>query len=111
MSRVYYGMSGSDANETQIKLVWYYNNILGRPEKKKIISRWRGYHGSGIMTGSLTGLELFHNAFDLPRAPILHTMAPYYYWNAEAGESERDFSRRCAAELDGIFSEHSGRTR
>ncbi len=66
MSKVYFGLSGSDANETNIKLIWYYNNILGRPEKKKIISRWRGYHGSGLMTGSLTGLELFHNKFDLP---------------------------------------------
>ena len=66
MSKVYFGLSGSDANETNIKLVWYYNNILGRPEKKKIISRWRGYHGSGLMTGSLTGLSLFHNKFDLP---------------------------------------------
>ncbi len=44
MSKVYFGLGGSDANETNIKLVWYYNNILGRPEKKKIISRWRGYH-------------------------------------------------------------------
>jgi L-2,4-diaminobutyrate transaminase len=61
MSRVYFGLSGSDANETNIKLIWYYNNVLGRPEKKKIISRWRGYHGSGVMTGSLTGLDLFHN--------------------------------------------------
>jgi L-2,4-diaminobutyrate transaminase len=57
MSRVYFGLGGSDANETNVKLVWYYNNILGRPEKKKIISRWRGYHGSGLMTGSLTGLS------------------------------------------------------
>ena len=83
MSRVYFGLSGSDANETNIKLIWYYNNVLGRPEKKKIISRWRGYHGSGVMTGSLTGLELFHNAFDLPRAPILHTEAPYYFRRAD----------------------------
>ena len=57
MSKVYFGLSGSDANETNIKMVWYYNNVLGRPEKKKIISRWRGYHGSGLMTGSLTGLD------------------------------------------------------
>jgi L-2,4-diaminobutyrate transaminase len=55
MSRVYFGLSGSDANETNLKLIWYYNNVLGRPQKKKIISRWRGYHGSGVMTGSLTG--------------------------------------------------------
>ena len=60
MSKVYFGLGGSDANETNVKLVWYYNNVLGRPEKKKVISRWRGYHGSGLMTGSLTGLELFH---------------------------------------------------
>lgn len=100
MKRVYYGMSGSDANETNIKLVWYYNNILGRPKKKKIISRWRGYHGSGVMTGSLTGLELFHNAFDLPRAPIIHTAAPFYYWGANDGESELAFSKRLAAELE-----------
>jgi adenosylmethionine-8-amino-7-oxononanoate aminotransferase len=59
MSRVYFGLGGSDANETNVKLVWYYNNILGRPEKKKIISRWRGYHGSGLMSGSLTGLSMF----------------------------------------------------
>ena len=73
MSKVYFGLGGSDANETNIKLIWYYNNILGRPEKKKIISRWRGYHGSGLMTGSLTGLELFHKKFDLPLTQVLHT--------------------------------------
>ena len=100
MSRVYYGLSGSDANETNIKLIWYVNNILGRPEKKKIISRWRGYHGSGIMTGSLTGLELFHKAFDLPRAPILHTEAPYYFRRADLDMSEEDFSQHCAGKLE-----------
>jgi L-2,4-diaminobutyrate transaminase len=100
MSRVYYGLSGSDANETNIKLVWYANNILGRPEKKKIISRWRGYHGSGVMTGSLTGLALFHNAFDLPRAPILHTEAPYYFRRADRDQSEKDFSQHCADKLE-----------
>ena len=100
MSRVYFGLSGSDANETNIKLIWYYNNILGRPEKKKIISRWRGYHGSGIMTGSLTGLELFHNAFDLPRAPILHTEAPYYFRRADRSMSEEQFSQHCADKLE-----------
>jgi L-2,4-diaminobutyrate transaminase len=103
MSRVYYGLSGSDANETNIKLVWYCNNILGRPLKKKIISHWRGYHGSGLMTGSLTGLELFHKAFDLPLDRVLHTNAAHYYWNAAEGESEADFSRRCADELEQLI--------
>ena len=100
MSRVYFGLSGSDANETNIKLIWYYNNILGRPEKKKIISRWRGYHGSGVMTGSLTGLDLFHNLFDLPRAPILHTQAPYYFRRADRSMNEEQFSQHCADKLE-----------
>ncbi len=100
MSRVYFGLSGSDANETNIKLIWYYNNILGRPEKKKIISRWRGYHGSGVMTGSLTGLSLFHAHFDLPRAPILHTEAPYYFRREDRSQTEEQFSAHCATKLE-----------
>ncbi|QQA42523.1 aminotransferase [Pelagovum pacificum] len=100
MSRVYFGLGGSDANETNIKLIWYMNNILGRPEKKKIISRWRGYHGSGLMSGSLTGLAAFHNAFDLPLVPILHTEAPYYYRRPDVSMSEEAFSAYCASELE-----------
>ncbi|BCH28213.1 aspartate aminotransferase family protein [Mesorhizobium sp. L-8-10] len=103
MSRVYFGLSGSDANETNIKLIWYANNVLGRPEKKKLISRWRGYHGSGVMTGSLTGLELFHNAFDLPRAPVLHTEAPYYFRRADRSMSEGQFSQHCADKLEELI--------
>jgi L-2,4-diaminobutyrate transaminase len=103
MSKVYYGLSGSDANETNIKLVWYYNNVLGRPQKKKIISRWRGYHGSGLMTGSLTGLHLFHAQFDLPLPYIKHTEAPYYYHRPEAGMSEAEFSAWCAEKLEELI--------
>ena len=103
MSKVYYGLSGSDANETNIKLVWYYNNIRNRPEKKKIISRWRGYHGSGLMTGSLTGLELFHKKFDLPLAQVVHTEAPYYYRRKDDAMSEEEFSAHCAAELEKLI--------
>jgi L-2,4-diaminobutyrate transaminase len=103
MSRVYFGLSGSDANETNIKLIWYYNNILGRPEKKKIISRWRGYHGSGVMTGSLTGLSLFHAHFDLPRAPVLHTEAPYFFRREDRSMTEAQFSAHCAAKLEELI--------
>lgn len=103
MSKVYFGLGGSDANETNLKLVWYYNNILGRPEKKKIISRWRGYHGSGLMTGSLTGLASFHNKFDLPLSPVLHTEAPYYLRRKDRSMSEADFVAHCAAELEAMI--------
>lgn len=103
MSRVYFGQSGSDANETNIKLVWYYNNVLGRRQKKKIISRWRGYHGSGLMTGSLTGLELFHKQFDLPLSQVVHTEAPYYYRRPDPSMSEEAFSAHCAHELEKLI--------
>lgn len=103
MSRVYFGLSGSDANETNIKLVWYMNNVLGRPEKKKIISRDRGYHGSGLMTGSLTGLALFHKAFDLPLDKVLHTQCPHYWKFAPDGMSEQAFVDDCAAKLDAMI--------
>jgi len=99
MRRIYYGLSGSDANETLVKIVWYYNNVLGRPAKKKIISRWRGYHGGTVLAGSLTGLEVYHRAFDLPLGPVLHTASPHAYWNAEPGWSEREYSEYCAREL------------
>ncbi|MBB3462951.1 aspartate aminotransferase family protein [Rhizobium sp. BK377] len=110
MSKVYFGLGGSDANETNIKLVWYYNNILGRAEKKKIISRWRGYHGSGLMTGSLTGLELFHKKFDLPLSQVIHTEAPYYYRRPDMAMSEAQFSAHCAAELEALIEREGADT-
>ena len=110
MSKVYFGLGGSDANETNIKLVWYFNNILGRPEKKKIISRWRGYHGSGLMTGSLTGLDLFHKKFDLSFAQVLHTEAPYYYRRKDLAQSEADFTAHCATELEAMIEREGADT-
>jgi L-2,4-diaminobutyrate transaminase len=110
MCRVYYGLSGSDANETNVKLVWYYNNILGRPEKKKIISRWRGYHGSGLMTGSLTGLEMFHKKFDLPLDRVLHTQTPYYFRRPDLDMSEADFVAYCVRELEALIEREGAET-
>jgi L-2,4-diaminobutyrate transaminase len=110
MSKVYFGLGGSDANETNVKLIWYYNNILGRPEKKKIISRWRGYHGSGLVTGSLTGLELFHKKFDLPLAQVLHTEAPYYFRRADLDQTEEQFVAHCVAELEALIEREGADT-
>ncbi|MEM9128793.1 MAG: aspartate aminotransferase family protein [Pseudomonadota bacterium] len=110
MSKVYFGLGGSDANETNIKLVWYYNNILGRPEKKKIISRWRGYHGSGLVTGSLTGLELFHKKFDLPVEQVIHTEAPYYFRRDDHDQTEAQFVAHCVAELEALIAREGADT-
>lgn len=110
MSKVFYGLSGSDANETQVKIAWYYNNALGRPEKKRIISRHRGYHGATIMAGSLTGLPFYHTAFDLPVPLVLHTTAPHAYWQTDGSVSEREFSRRCAADLERLIQSEGAET-
>ena len=108
--RVFFGLSGSDANDTQIKLMWYYNNAVGRPEKKKIISRTRGYHGVTIASGSLTGLPPFHKAFDLPMAGILHTDSPHYYGDAHPGESEADFVDRVVGSLEAMIESEGADT-
>lgn len=100
ISKVFYGASGSDANDTQVKIVWYMNNALGRPQKKKIISRLKGYHGVTVASASLTGLPNNHIDFDLPLPGILHTSCPHHYRFAEPGESEQDYSTRLAAELE-----------
>ena len=110
MSKVYFGLGGSDANETNVKLIWYYNNILDRPEKKKIISRWRGYHGSGLVTGSLTGLELFHKKFDLPVEQVIHTEAPYYYRRTNLDQTEEQFVAHCVAELEALIEREGADT-
>src|SRR6266576_1526680 len=103
MGKVLFANSGSEANDTAIKLAWYVNNALGRPQKKKIISRHRGYHGVTIATASLTGLAFAHDDFDLPIARILHTDSPYYYRGAAPGESEEAFAMRLAGSLEQLI--------
>ena len=103
MAKVLFANSGSEANDTAIKLAWYVNNALGRPHKKKIISRQRAYHGVTIASGSLTGLAFAHTDFDLPIARILHTDCPHYYRGAQQGESEEAFAARLAANLEQLI--------
>lgn len=105
MSKVFFTNSGSEANDTQVKLVWYYNNILGRPEKKKIIARKGAYHGITVAAASLTGLQYAHNAFDVPIKNILHTDCPHFYHYANEGESEAQFATRLADNLEQLINE------
>jgi 4-aminobutyrate---pyruvate transaminase len=100
ISKVFFCSSGSEANDSQVKLVWYYNNALGRAKKKKIISRLKGYHGVTVASASLTGLPNNHIDFDLPIANILHTSCPHHYRFAHDGESETEFATRLATELE-----------
>ncbi|MDJ0850989.1 MAG: aminotransferase, partial [Myxococcota bacterium] len=100
MSRAFFCNSGSEANETVVKLVWYFNNLRGRPEKKKIIARLGGYHGVTLGAASLTGLPHVHAHFDLPLPGFLHVECPHFARGAEPGESEEAYSSRLADALD-----------
>lgn len=100
MSKVFFCNSGSEANDTNIKLVWFYNNLRGKPEKKKIISRKRAFHGVTLGAASMSGLPPMHGAFDLPLDRFLHVETPHYFWNAALGETEEAFSVRLAKELE-----------
>ncbi|MEQ8165873.1 MAG: aminotransferase class III-fold pyridoxal phosphate-dependent enzyme, partial [Alphaproteobacteria bacterium] len=103
MSKVFFANSGSEAVDTAIKLAWYYNNGRGHPEKKKIISRQRAYHGVTVASSSLTALAPIQRDFDVPIANILHTDCPHHYRFAETGEDEEAFATRLAENLDKLI--------
>ena len=103
MSKVYFAASGSEANDTAMKMVWYYHAARGTPEKRKIISRKRGYHGVTIAAASMTALPYAQDGFGLPLDFVKHTTTPDYYNGAHEGESEADFVARCATELEALI--------
>ena len=103
LKRAFFANSGSEANDTVVKLVRYYNNAIGRRQKKKIISRERAYHGITVAAGSLTGLPLNHRDFDLPIENVFHVSCPYHYRFALPDETEEAFASRLAAELEALI--------
>ncbi|MCP4330716.1 MAG: aspartate aminotransferase family protein [Alphaproteobacteria bacterium] len=110
MSKVFFTNSGSEANDSVVKMVWYYHNAIGKPEKKKIISRVKAYHGVTVASASLTGLPANHQAFDLPIVNILHADCPHYYRFGEDGESEEEFASRLAANLERLIVDEGPET-
>ncbi|KAG5123795.1 hypothetical protein JHK82_030532 [Glycine max] len=103
MGKAFFVNSGSEANDTQVKLVWYYNNALGRPDKKKFIARAKSYHGSTLIAASLSGLPALHQKFDLPAPFVLHTDCPHYWRYHLPGETEEEFSTRLANNLEQLI--------
>ncbi|MDX9663691.1 aminotransferase [Pseudomonas sp. P5_152] len=103
LNHVLFANSGSEANDSAVKLVWYYNNVLGRPLKKKIIARRQGYHGITVASGSLTGLPPIHAEFDLPISGILHTDSPSHYHAGLPGETAQAFSDRIVGNLEALI--------
>ncbi|MEM7505315.1 MAG: aminotransferase [Pseudomonadota bacterium] len=110
MARVFYCSSGSEANDTQVKLAWYMMNARGTPERKKIISRKKGYHGVTLVSASMTGLPTNHASFNLPFDFIKHTTTPHYWREGRDGESEAEFAQRCADELEALILEEGPET-
>ena len=100
MARVFFANSGSEANDSAVKMVWYYHNAIGQPQKKKIIARQRAYHGVTVAAASLSGLVANHQDFDLPIDRILHVECPHHYRYGQPGESESDFATRLAESLE-----------
>ncbi|KAL6541773.1 Gamma aminobutyrate transaminase 1, mitochondrial [Orobanche gracilis] len=103
MAKVFLTNSGSEANDSQVKLVWYYNNALGRPNKKKFIAHAKSYHGSTLISASLSGLPALHQNFDLPAPFVLHTDCPHYWRSHLPGETEEEFSTRLADNLENLI--------
>ena len=110
MEKVFFCNSGSEASDSAVKMIWYLNNALGRPEKKKIISRFKAYHGVTVAAGSLTGVQVNHTAFDLPLGGFLHTDMPHFYRYGEDNETEEDFATRCAAGLEQMILDEGPET-
>ncbi|MBW8270575.1 aspartate aminotransferase family protein [Caldovatus aquaticus] len=110
MSKAFFANSGSEANDSAVKMIWYYNNALGRPRKKKIISRLRAYHGITVASGSLTGLPANHKLFDLPLPGFLHVSTPHHYHGAQPGETEEQFATRLAEELEAVIQREGPET-
>lgn len=103
VGKVFFGCSGSEANDTQVRFAWYAANARGETKRKKIISRHMGYHGVTLASASLTGIPAIHKGFDAPFDFAVHADLPHHYRGAEPGESERDFSTRLASNLEALI--------
>ncbi|RRH88234.1 aspartate aminotransferase family protein [Mesorhizobium tamadayense] len=110
LSHVFFTNSGSEANDTVVKLLWYYNNACGRPKKKKFLAREQAYHGITVASGSLTGLPNNHRDFDLPAIPVRHLTCPHYYRFGQEGETEAQFVDRLIGELEAVIAEEGAET-
>ena len=110
LTKAYFASSGSEANDTAVKLIWYYNAARGEPQKRKIITHIKGYHGTTTVTASMTGIPSAHNGFGLPLPGFLHVETPHYYHGGKEGESEQDFASRLARQIDELIEKEGPET-
>ncbi len=110
VARVFFGLSGSDANDTQVKLVWLYNQLRGKPHKTKIIGRKMGYHGITLGASSMTGLPSVHACMNLPLPGFLHLATPHHYRAEDPATGEADFLAGLVAELEATIEREGADT-
>ena len=111
-ARIFFSNSGSEANDSHIKMLRYYSNAIGKPQKKKIIALDRGYHGVTVASASLTGLPVMHSHFDLPveALGILRADCPHYFRGKVGDESEDEFVSRLLKSLEKLIFEEGAET-
>src|SRR5580704_5528986 len=102
-AKIYFALSGSEANDFVAKFMRFANAASGRPAKMKIISRLNGYHGATLAAASMTGIPAMHALCGLPLPGFLHTDEPNFYRNALPGESEAEFVARLAGNLETLI--------
>jgi adenosylmethionine-8-amino-7-oxononanoate aminotransferase len=107
--KVFYTNSGSEANDTMVKMLWFLNRAEGRPEARKILTRWNGYHGVTVAASSMTG-KPYNEVFGLPLEGFLHLTCPHYWREGKPGESEAEFTDRMAAELEEVIEREGADT-
>jgi len=111
-AKIFFANSGSEANDSHVKMLHYYFNVTGQPKKKKIIALERSYHGVTMASAALTGLPVMHTHFDIPvdALGILRASTPHYYHGQQDGESEAGFVERLVQELEQLIEKEGAET-
>ena len=97
--KVFYTNSGSEANDTMVKMLWFLHRSEGKPQRRKILTRWNAYHGVTAISASMTG-KPYNEVFGLPLDGFIHLTCPHFWRYGNPGESEAEFVARLARELE-----------
>ena len=107
--KVFYTNSGSEANDTMVKMLWFLHRAEGKPERRKILTRWNAYHGVTAVSASMTG-KPYNEVFGLPMDGFIHLTCPHYWREGNPGESEAEFVSRLARELEAVIADEGADT-
>ena len=107
--KVFYTNSGSEANDTMVKMLWFLWAAEGQPERRKILTRKNGYHGVTAVSASMTG-KPYNSVFGLPLPGFVHLSCPHYWREGRPNETEAEFTARMAQELEDTITREGADT-